>query len=77
MRREEKDAGEGVAGAIEALEEARRRAPGRVEPVLNLALAYARKGDKDKGKSLASEVLARSGDPSVREQAERLIQTLA
>jgi cytochrome c-type biogenesis protein CcmH/NrfG len=63
-----------VARAIEALEEARRRAPERVEPVLNLAVAYARQGDKAKSVALAREVLQRASDEGLREQAERLIK---
>ena len=76
MRRETNDQGEGVTQAIEALEEARRREPGRVEPALNLALAYARKGEKDHARSLAQQILAGSEHPSAREQAERLLKTL-
>jgi len=64
--------------AIEALEEARRRDPSRIEPLLNLAVVYGRKGTKDKAKALATEVLQRAPASAreLREQAERLIKTL-
>ncbi|HEX8820760.1 MAG TPA: tetratricopeptide repeat protein, partial [Archangium sp.] len=67
---------ENVTQAIQALEEARRREPSRVEPVLNLALAYARQGDKAKSKALASAVVKQNPAPELREQAERLIKAL-
>ena len=67
---------ENVTQAIEVLEEARRREPARVEPVLNLALAYARQGDKAKSKALASAVVKQNPEPELREQAERLLETL-
>jgi tetratricopeptide (TPR) repeat protein len=67
---------ENVTQAIQVLEEARRREPARVEPVLNLALAYARQGDKAKSKALASAVVKQNPEPELREQAERLLKTL-
>jgi tetratricopeptide (TPR) repeat protein len=76
MRREDGEPGKNVTEAIAALEEARRRAPSRVEPVLNLALAYARQGDKAKSKALASAVVQQTPDKDLREQAERLIKSL-
>jgi tetratricopeptide (TPR) repeat protein len=78
MRWEEGDPDERLTAAIEILEEARRRAPSRVEPVLNLALVNARKGDKAKAQALARDVLklAPAGEKELREQAERLLKTL-
>lgn len=78
MRWEEGDPEERLTAAIEILEEARRRAPSRVEPVLNLALVHARKGDKAKAQAHARDVLkqAPTGEKELREQAERLLQTL-
>jgi hypothetical protein len=64
--------------AFEVLSEALRRAPGRVEPVLNPAIAHARKGDKAQSRAFAREVLrqAPQGEKGLREQAERLLKTL-
>ncbi|MFP2904285.1 tetratricopeptide repeat protein [Pyxidicoccus sp. 3LFB2] len=78
MRWEEGDPEERLGAAVEILEEARRRAPHRAEPVLNLALVTAQKGDKAKAKALAQDVLkqAPAGEKELREQAERLIKTL-
>jgi tetratricopeptide (TPR) repeat protein len=78
MRLEESRPGEKAAEAIAVLSEARRRAPGRVEPVLNLAIAHARKGDKAQSQTLAREVLRQvpQGEKELREQAERLLKTL-
>ncbi|MHB8876541.1 MAG: tetratricopeptide repeat protein [Myxococcaceae bacterium] len=64
--------------AIEALEEARRRAPDEPAPKLNLALAYARKKDKARSKALAAELVKGAlpkADP-IRVEAERLLKTL-
>jgi len=68
-----------VGRAITVLEEARRRTPDRQEVLLNLALAYVRKGDRAKALDLAKQVVALElpdGDPS-REQAERLVKKLS
>ena len=64
--------------AREALDEARRRAPQRPEPVLNLALLHARLGETDKARSLARELLAlgRGLEKGLRQQAERLLEQL-
>ncbi len=77
-RWEEGDPEERLTAAIEILEEARRRAPDRVEPLLNLAIAHAQKGDKAKAKALALDVLNRApaGEKELREQAERLVLNL-
>jgi tetratricopeptide (TPR) repeat protein len=67
-----------VARAVTVLEEARRRAPGRQEVLLNLALAYVRANDRAKALDLAKQVVALKlpdGDPA-REQAERLVKKL-
>lgn len=78
MRIDEGDADERLTAAADLLEEALRRAPSRVEPLLNLALVTARRGDKAKAQSLARDVLkkAPADEKELREQAERLIQTL-
>jgi cytochrome c-type biogenesis protein CcmH/NrfG len=68
---------ENLAKAIEALEEARRRAPDRPEPVLNLALAHARQGNKKQGQELAREVLKLVPQGDLHDQAQRLIQALS
>lgn len=68
-----------VARAITVLEEARRRAPGRQEVLVNLALAYVRQGDRAKSLELGKQVVAMQlpdGDPA-REQAERLVKKLS
>ncbi|MFP2928801.1 tetratricopeptide repeat protein [Pyxidicoccus sp. 3LG] len=78
MRWEEGDPEERLTAAAEILEEARRRAPSRVEPLLNLAVVTAQRGDKAKAKALAKDVLkqAPAGEKDLREQAERLLSTL-
>lgn len=63
----------------DALEEAHRRDPDRVEPRLNLALAYVKLGEKARAKELTKELMARAAtlEPELREQAERLAKQLA
>jgi Flp pilus assembly protein TadD len=64
--------------AREVLEEARRRAPHRPEPMLNLCLVYARLGDEEKTRTLLRELLAQGPglDPEIREAAEDLLEQL-
>ncbi len=64
--------------AREALEEAHRRDPDRPEPRLNLALLSVKLGDKARAKQLATELVGRgpSLEPSIREQAQRLLKQL-
>lgn len=78
MRSQAGSAERNVAEAIQVLEEARRRAPDRAEPVLNLALAFARQEDKAKAQAMAREVLrlAPESATDLREQAERLLKVL-
>src|SRR5215471_12517906 len=59
--------------AIGLLQQATELAPSRIEPLLNLALAYAKKGDFPASQRYAASVLplAIPGDP-IYEQAERL-----
>jgi Flp pilus assembly protein TadD len=78
MRIEEGDPDERLTAAAEILEEALRRAPSRVEPLLNLAVVTARRGDKVKAQALARDVLkkAPASETDIREQADRLIKTL-
>ena len=79
MRRAEGDAEENLAAAREALEEARRRSPTRLEPVLNLALLAARQLKKDEARGLAAEVVAKASPVTQQElttQAQRLLAKL-
>jgi tetratricopeptide (TPR) repeat protein len=63
--------------AIALLQQAAELAPSRPEPLLNLALAYAKKGDFPTSQQYAASVLplAIPGDP-LYEQAERLQATI-
>jgi tetratricopeptide (TPR) repeat protein len=63
--------------AIELLNRALQLAPSRREPQLNLALAYAKKGDFQTAQKFATSVLstASCGDP-LYDQAERLQGTI-
>jgi tetratricopeptide (TPR) repeat protein len=63
--------------AIGLLQQANELAPSRPEPLLNLALAYAKKGDFPASQRYAGSVLplAGPGDP-IYEQAERLQGTV-
>jgi tetratricopeptide (TPR) repeat protein len=78
MRREDGEPEKNLSQAIEVLEEARRRAPARPEPLLNLALAHARLGHKEQAKALAGDVMkiAPAEAKELREQAERLSKAL-
>jgi Flp pilus assembly protein TadD len=64
--------------AREVLEEAHRRDPGRPEPLINLALACQKLGDKAKAKELTQQLLARGAtlDAAIRQQAEQLLPLL-
>ncbi len=67
-----------VARAVSVLEEATRREPGQIEPLLNLAIAYARNEQKQKGKDLA-ELIVNYNLPAqspLRDQAQRLVKAL-
>ena len=78
MRRSDGDVAKHVARAVTVLEEALRRMPKQPEPMLNLALAYARSGKKDQATKLAQELVA-LGLPAkhpIRDQAERLVAAL-
>jgi tetratricopeptide (TPR) repeat protein len=68
-----------VPRAIDLLHEANRRAPSQLEPLLNLALAWARAEEKEKAKDLAAFVASYGLHPEhpVRTQAERLVAALA
>jgi len=73
------DSPKNVQRAITVLEEAVRRAPTQLEPMLNLALAYARADDVAKSRELATKLLAFQLPPEhpIREQAERLVKVLS
>lgn len=64
--------------AREVLEEAHRRDPDRPEPQLNLALLSVRVGDKNRAKQLATALVNRGPtlEPSIREQAQKLLKHL-
>ncbi len=68
-----------VPRAIAVLEEALRRKPEELEPMLNLAIAYARANEKQKSRELALRLLAFKlpESNSLRQQAERLIDVLS
>ena len=77
LRRTQEEKQGRVEDAIEALEEARRRGPDRPEPLLNLALAYARLGKNAEAKALAKQLVdADLPKGELREQAERLLSKL-
>lgn len=69
---------ENLAVAVDVLAEARRRAPSRPEPTLNLALAYARLGKKDEARAQASQALELmpESEADLRDQATRLLKAL-
>lgn len=78
LRREDGDRAENLGAAAEALEEARARAPHRLEPVLNLALVHAQLENTPEAKALAQEVIERAGahDAELKTQAEKLAARL-
>lgn len=65
--------------AITVLEEAHRRQPEQLEPMLNLAIAYGAARQNRKALELAQRLLAKPLQPGhpVRAQAERLVKALA
>jgi len=67
-----------VPRAIEVLEQATKRKPDQLEPVLNLALAYARHNDVKKARELASRLLdvKLPATSPLRRQAEKLLAAL-
>jgi hypothetical protein len=64
--------------AIAVLEEALRRKPGQLEPLLNLALASARGHETKKARDLANRLLAFQlpANNPLRQHAEKLIKAL-
>ena len=68
-----------VPEAIELFKEANRREPSQIEPLLNLALAYARTEKRAKALDLARYVASYDLRPDhpVKEQATRLVQALS
>lgn len=78
MRRSQEEGKGDLQPAVDALEESRRRDPERAEPVLNLALAFARMGRVDDARALAQD-LVDAGIPEhdeIGEQARRLLSKL-
>ena len=67
-----------VPDAILLLEEANRRQPEQLEPLLNLAIAYARGHQNDKATDLARYVASYDLQPDhpIKDQAERLVKAL-
>ncbi|MBU8899835.1 hypothetical protein DRW03_15940 [Corallococcus sp. H22C18031201] len=65
--------------AVTVLEEAVRRGPSQPEPLLNLALAQARSGQKDKARATVTKLLALSlpEGSELRDEATRLQKALA
>lgn len=78
LMRREGDPAENLGAAEEALQESAMRAPHRLEPLLNLALVYARQDRKDEAKEVAQDVVARARGAQVelKKQAEKLIASL-
>ncbi len=78
MRRGEGEEAENLGAAVEALDEARRRAPWRLEPLMNLALAHARLEHTDDAKAIATEIVERAGpqQAELKKQAQQLLKKL-
>lgn len=78
MHRQTGDRQMNLQAAAEALENARERSKGRLEPTLNLALAYARLGDNARARALANEVIQRASpqEAGLRDQAQKLLPLL-
>lgn len=78
MHRKTGDRQMNLQAAAEALENARERSKGRLEPTLNLALAYARLGDNTRARTLANEVIQRATpqEAALRDQAQKLLPLL-
>ena len=79
LMRREGDEAENLGAAGEALEEAAMRAPHRLEPLLNLALVYARQDRKDEAKQVANDLVQRATTPAqadLKKQAQKLLTTL-
>ena len=67
-----------VPEAIEFLKEANRRDPDQIEPLLNLALAYARINEPGKALDLARVAASRlSAEHPLKEQADRVVAALS
>lgn len=78
LMRRDGDEAENLGAAEEALQEAAMRARHRLEPLLNLALVYARQDRKDEAKEIAQDLVARAkaSEVELKKQAEKLIKTL-
>jgi tetratricopeptide (TPR) repeat protein len=78
LMRREGDEAENLGAASEALEAAAMRAPHRLEPLLNLALVYARLDRADEAIDVAQEVVTRANaaQADLKKQAQKLISTL-
>lgn len=78
LMRREGDEAENLGAASEALEAAAMRAPHRLEPLMNLALVYARLEREDEARDVAQEVVSRAtaAQAELKKQAQKLISTL-
>ena len=78
LMRREGDEAENLGAAGEALEEAAMRAPHRLEPLLNLALVYARQERTDEARQVATDVVSRANasQADLKKQAQKLLTTL-
>lgn len=78
LMRREGDEAENLGAASEALEAAAMRAPHRLEPLMNLALVYARLERKDEARDVATEVVTRANasQAELKKQAAKLISSL-
>jgi tetratricopeptide (TPR) repeat protein len=79
LSRKSGDKEQNLQAAIEVLEDARRRAPAQLEPVLNLAMAHAQLGQKAQARALANEVIQRASpqQATLRQRAEKVLPLLA
>lgn len=78
LMRREGDEAENLGAAGEALEEAAMRAPHRLEPLLNLALVYARQERKDEARQVAQDLVSRAtpAQAELKQQAQKLLAAL-
>ena len=79
LMRREGDEAENLGAAGEALQAAAMRAPHRLEPLLNLALVYARQERNDEARQVATDIVARANasQADLKKQAQKLLTTLA
>lgn len=78
LMRSEQNEAQNLEAAGSVLAESARRAPHRLEPLLNLALVYARQKREEEAKRVARAIVSRAGpgQADLKSQAERLLATL-